>query len=93
MKKYEKLENSDIQLKIQVYYQKSNERGYFASVSPVKVTNENGYTVEMYSAYSGLRKLILPVKRQSEKSYQLAVNISKEWIDILKQKVLSNIQG
>lgn len=93
MKQYQKIENTDYQLKIEVYYKKENDRGYYVSVSPVKVTYENGYTVEAYCAYSGYKKLILPVKRQSDKSYNIALNEATEWIEIMKEKVLNNLKN
>lgn len=93
MKQYQKIENTDYQLKIEVYYKKENERGYYVSVSPVKVTYENGYTIESYCAYSGYKKLILPVKRQSEKNYQNALIDAPEWIEMMKEKVLNNLKN
>jgi hypothetical protein len=92
MKKYEKLENTNIELKIELYYKKENERGYYISVSPVKREFQGNLIIETYTAYSGYKKLILPVKRQSDKGYNLALSEAPEWIDIIKDKVLSNIQ-
>jgi hypothetical protein len=92
MKKYEKLENSNIELKIELYYKKDGERGYYLSVSPVKREFQGNIVIESYTAFSGYKKLILPVKRQSDKGYDLALSEATEWLDIMKEKVLSNIQ-
>jgi len=102
MKKFEQLENSPYQLKIELYYHlggtnyftsTNEERGYYLSISPVKRSITNGIIIEEYTAFSGLKKLILPVKKKSEKAYQLAIKESSEWIDIIKEKVLNKIKG
>lgn len=62
-------------LKIELYYNlggynygtgKMMERGYYASVQPVELTQGDGYTTEKYTAFTGVCKLIHPVKRKSK---------------------------
>lgn len=101
MKNYEKIENSDTELKIQVYYNKgglnyfnykNEERGYYLSVCPVQVERkDNGICIESYTAFSGVKKLVLPVKRQSDKKYNEAVQLAESHINELKEYVLSKI--
>ena len=62
-------------LKIELYYNlggynygtgRMMERGYYASVLPVELTQRDGYTTERYTAFTGICKLIHPVKRKSK---------------------------
>jgi hypothetical protein len=91
MKKYEKLENTNLELKIELYYKKEGERGYYLSVSPVQREFQGNIIIESFTAYRGYNKQILPVKKQSKKSYNLALSESPEWIDIMKDKIFANI--
>jgi hypothetical protein len=91
MKKYEKLENTNILLKIELYYKKDAERGYYLSVIPVQREFQGNIIIESYNAYRGYNKQILPVKKQSKKSYNLALIESPEWINIMKDKIFANI--
>lgn len=73
MIKYIKVNHPNVtHLRCEVYYNKGGEnpfngssetRGYYISVSPVK--RERG--LESYTAWSGKKKCILPVSRQSKR--------------------------
>lgn len=100
MKKYEPIPNREQELKIEVRYNKGGvnyfqskveERGYYLSVSPVVRTHSEGYTVESYVGFSGVKKLILPAKRQSDKQYALAVAAAEEHLEGLKNHVLARL--
>jgi hypothetical protein len=97
MKKYEAIEGTNIELKIQVYYSKGgmnyfqgvNEaRGYYISVSPVERSTGDGYTIESSTAFSGTKKLLLEVKRLSNKAYDEAVKLAEAHEAYLKDHVL-----
>jgi hypothetical protein len=100
MKKYEPIANSPKELKIEVRYNKggmnyftsrNEERGYYLSVTPVERTKGEGYTSESYVGFSGVKKLILPVARQSEKQYQAAIVAAESHVEELKNWVLSRL--
>lgn len=100
MKRYEPIANSAQELKIEVYYNKggmnyftsrSEERGYYLSVTPVTRTKGEGYTSESYVGFSGVKKLILPVARQSEKQLQAAIAAAESHVEELKNWVLSRL--
>ena len=101
-KSYEKIEGTDYELKIQVYYDKGGmnyftsrpeARGYYLSVSPVQVDRrENNIIVESYAAFSGIRALILPVQRQSPKSEKQAEELAQKMITELKEQVTTNLK-
>jgi hypothetical protein len=100
MKKYEHIANSPKELEIEVSYNKggmnyftsrNEERGYYLSVTPVERTKGDGYTTESYLGFSGVKKLILPVARQSEKQYQAAIVAAESQVEELKKWVLSRL--
>jgi hypothetical protein len=60
------------------YFTSRNEgRGYYISVSPVE---REGY-FESYTAFTGLKQLILPVQRKSAKKMNEAVTYFEEHIN------------
>lgn len=100
MKQYEPIAGREQELKIEVRYNKggvnyfsskTEARGYYLSVSPVTRSHSEGYTVESYTGFSGIKKLILPVARQSDKQYQAAVELVKEHVEELKKIVLARL--
>lgn len=102
MKRYEKIEGSEKEFKISVDYCKggnnawsgrNDERGYYLTVIVVSRTDYgNGVIVESYELYGGgLKKLILSVPRKSEKSYGKAVELSGEYVEIMKSKLAHKI--
>lgn len=79
MKRYEELNGQTYE--INLYYTKGGfsylsdqtiERGYYLSIVPVKREEKNGIVMTSFTAYSGCKHLVLPVKRQSDKQYRLA---------------------
>lgn len=100
MKRYEAIPNSPQELKIEVRYNKGGmnyftykdeERGYYLSVTPVTRSKGEGYTTESYVGFSGIKKLVLPVARQSEKQYQAAIAAAESHVEELKNYVLSRL--
>lgn len=89
MKKYQSINGNETKkLKIEVYYNKGgmnywngkvNERGYYLSVQPVELSNSGGVTIESFIMGSGVAKFLMPVKRQSEKAMQQAVELAKSF--------------
>ena len=102
IKSYEKVEGTDYELKIEIYYKKGGmnyfsgkpeERGYYLSVSPVQVERRpNGITTESYTAFSGIKALILRVNRQSPKAEKEAEMLAQERIPELKNYVLGKMK-
>jgi len=96
-KKY--LERNGQTFKIQLYYslggmnyfQSVNEkRGYYFSVTPVKITKlEGGFQSEQSTAFSGTKVLILETKRQSQKGFNEAKKLVEEsnW----EEKLIENV--
>jgi len=103
MKEYEKVEGTNYELKIQVYYNKGGmnyfsakpeQRGYYASVSPVQVERRgDGIMVESYSAFSGVKMLVLPVQRQSPKAEAEARKKAMEVLPELKEAIKERIKS
>lgn len=99
MKNYELIKD-DLNIKTEVYYNKggmnyytsrNEERGYYLSVCPVRRTQIGNVISESYTAFSGVKTLILPVKRQSDKAYNLAVEMAKEKQAILRDKIIEQL--
>jgi hypothetical protein len=98
---YEAIPNTTYELKIEVYYDKGgmnyfsggvDKRGYYLSVTPVQIERkENNVMIESYTAFSGVKKLILEVERQSGKSAQKAKELAEYLIPELKQYVLNQM--
>lgn len=80
MKRYIELETgaAATHLKIETYYSlggyncftyRQEERGYYLSVTPVsRKTTDYGVTLESYTAFSGIKRIIKTVSRQSKKA-------------------------
>ena len=99
MKNYETISENK-SLKIEIYYSKGGynningkqeRRGYYLSVVPVKIDNYNGYSIESFTAYSGIKKFLLEVQKKSDKAYNQAVLLSQNEIPALKEYVLSKV--
>ena len=98
MKKYIELEANAAatHLKIEVYYHlggyncftaKSENRGYYLSISPVTRSNRDGFTFESYTAFSGIKQCVKTVARKSataeREAEEKAARIEKmliEWV-------------
>lgn len=101
MKKYIEIKNPNKNvncLKVEVYYDKGGfsyvsythkPRGYYISVVPVYRENKGSYIMESYVAFTGYKQLLLEVKRQSQKQYEKAVEISGVMEEILVDKLVS----
>lgn len=68
-------------LKVQLYYSlggmnfatyQNEARGYYLSVGPVTRSKTSGMTMESFTAFSGVKRLVLPVARQSPKRLEQA---------------------
>lgn len=82
-KEYINIDGQDY--KIKVYYSKGgincftyrNEpRGYYLSVSPVKLEQRDGYSTETIVAFSGIKNILLEVNRKSNSSAQKALDLA-----------------
>ena len=86
--------NSNINhIKLEVYYSlggmnyftyRNEDRGYYVSVTPVERVNHGDYFTESVLLGSGVKKLIKPVYRKSDKAADDAVTVSKNyWHDLI----------
>jgi hypothetical protein len=100
MKSYETIEGTNKSLKVHLFYNKGGmnyfhgkeeKRGYYLSVQPVEIKQCDGYQMETSIAFSGAKRLILEVKRQSDKAYNQAVAMHNEELTDLKEYVLSKM--
>lgn len=99
MKKYEPIEGTNKELKIEVFYDKGginyfnskNEpRGYWLSMRQVeRDRRENGVVIESYGMFSGAKAFLLEVKRKSDKAYEQALVLAEEKVADLKLHVLA----
>ena len=89
-KEEEKEKINNIQVYIRYYlgsdYCNSRPRGYYAYITPVKLTNKGSYS---YSPSDGISVLLKEVKRKSKKSETEAKSILKESLQDFVEKVLS----
>lgn len=108
MKKYIEVKpnRNATHIEIEVYYNlggynyftgKSEDRGYYLSVSPVeRRKNDFGITIS-YTAFSGIKQCIKPVSRKSEKAKQeaerIAPNFEKDLIRYVCEKNGLEIMG
>lgn len=86
-------------LRVEVYYSlggynlftyKQEPRGYYLSVSPAGRSERGGVVMESYRAFSGTKKLILPVTRQSAKRMEEALRLAEESKEELIAHVLQD---
>lgn len=63
-------------IKFSVSYVKG--KGYRVSAFPVKISNEDGYSVETFGAFTGFNDTLLPCTRQSSKRLEQAIKILGE---------------
>ena len=85
MKKYEQIEGTNKELKVEVFYDKGGmnhftstvkRRGYYVSARVVEVKKEDGYVMESFMMFGGLKRLLLEVKKQSKKAYEQACELA-----------------
>jgi len=100
MKKYIDLENSEQKLDLRVYYSlgginyathKQEPRGYYGSVTPVTISDG----IVSFTAFSGIKTLLLEVKRKSDKAEKEAIAIfeTKKYELIEQVKLKLNIKN
>jgi hypothetical protein len=99
MKKYEKIEGSNKELKIEVYYDKGGmnyfnskvePRGYWLSMRQVEIERQGrGIVIESFGLMSGAKMFLKEVKRYSQKTYEDAVLLAEEKIEELRGHVLA----
>lgn len=102
MKRYEKIEGSNKELKIEVYYDKGgmnyfnskNElRGYWLSMRQVEIERTGrGIVIESFGLMSGAKMFLKEVKRYSQKTYEDAVLLAEEKIEELRGHVLTKAE-
>lgn len=63
---------------LNLFTYKEEARGYYISVSPVEREKKDGYTMESCVAFSGLKKCIKEVARQSKKAEKEALEAAQE---------------
>lgn len=91
MTRYYKVNNNSkvTHLKAEIYYSlgghnvftyKNETRGYYMSISPVERSDKYGYTMESYTAFTGLKMCVLPVQRKSQKKMDEAITYFEEHI-------------
>lgn len=81
-------------LKAEVYYAlgganmftyRNEPRGYWVSIVPVRRENKYGCVTESFTAFTGLKTLVLPVQRKSAKKFNEAIDYFEEHIsDFIK---------
>lgn len=78
--------NKSTHLEINTYYSlggvnyatyKNEPRGYYISVTPIKLDNSRGYTM-VTIAFSGIKRCMIECNRQSKKKAEEACNIKQE---------------
>jgi len=102
MKKYEKIEGSNKELKIEVYYDKggmnyfngkTEPRGYWLSMRQVEVQRtERSIVIESYGMFSGAKMFLKEVKKQSQKAYDEAILLAEGKIEELRGHVLAKAE-
>lgn len=100
MKRYITAENGQ-ELQIDVYYNKGGmnyftsrveKRGFYISVCPVQVTkHENGLRSVAYTAFTGVKLLLLEVNRFSKSAEAKANELAKDKEQELIQHILSGV--
>jgi hypothetical protein len=102
MKKYEKIEGSNKELKIEVFYDKGgmnyfnskNElRGYWLSMRQVEIERQGrGIVIESFGLMSGAKIFLKEVKRYSQKTYEDAIILAQDKIPELREHVLAKAE-
>ena len=79
--------NKSTHLEINTYYSlggvsyatyKNEPRGYYISVTTIKLDNSRGYTMVTTTAFSGAKRCMIECSRQSKKKAEEACNIKRE---------------
>ena len=98
-KKYIPIEGGENKfLKCELYYSlggmnyfnyKNEPRGYYLSVCPVEKWVSDGCAMESFSAFSGIKKCLVEVKRKSKSKEALAVDMIDWNLDDLIADVMA----
>jgi hypothetical protein len=67
---------------------KEEERGLYLSVSPLRIEHGDGYITTSYTGFSGIKQLVKPLKRFSQKQLD-TFEPEQETIDTLVNHVIS----
>ena len=103
MTKYEPIQGTEKQLKVEVFYDKGGmnyfnakvePRGYWLSMRQVEVELSQGGSirVEKFGMFSGAKVFLMEVKRQSEKAYLEACKLAEAKMEELKEHVLGKAE-
>jgi hypothetical protein len=102
MKKYEKIEGSNKELKIEVYYDKGGmnyfnskvePRGYWLSMRQVEIQRtDRSIVIESFGLMSGAKMFLKEVKKQSQKAYEEAIVLAQDKIEELRGHVLAKAE-
>lgn len=90
MKKYLNTDKEDTKVKIVLSYNIGNDRikrGYYLHAYPVRLEQTNEVMFEFTNLYTGSKVLVLEVKKQSNKAYDEALNLS----NILQPSLIDNV--
>jgi hypothetical protein len=84
MKKYLKTNKENTEVKIELKYNlgglnywnyKTEARGYWLHIQPLKIERKQDCTIESFDCFSGYKALILETKRKSDKAYNTALEM------------------
>jgi predicted metallo-beta-lactamase superfamily hydrolase len=103
MKNYTKIEGTNYELKTVTYYHlggmnyftsRVEPRGYYLSVTPVQVDRRaDGIVVESFSAFSGIKQLLIECKRKSVKTEEQAEKIAISKMFDLETYVINQLKS
>jgi hypothetical protein len=86
-------------LKVKIYYDlggfnmfthKEKPRGYYISVTPVKMEGRDGVTLESITAFTGYYELLEPCARKSKKAEAAALEKAPVYEKIIIDHILKN---
>lgn len=95
IKEYETIDGQS--LRIEMYYDlggysfathREKKRGYYISVTPVKIEHKEGYTLEYADAFSGASCLLVEVTRKSKVNAEKA---RKLYFENYKQRLIDYV--
>jgi hypothetical protein len=99
MKKYLKTNKENTEVKIELKYNlgglnywnyKTEARGYWLHIQPLKIERQQDCTIESYDCFSGYKALILETKRKSDKAYNTALEMLEAKKTEMLEIILTN---
>jgi hypothetical protein len=100
MKKYIEQEGQTFSIKVSYnkgglnyFTYKVDDRGYYLTITPVELQQHDGYTTESFTIFSGLKKKLKTVKRQSKKAQAEAVELSEQFIQPMIDNILEQLKS